>query len=86
MTSLPRSGSQSNAQGGADTSGPQSCYPAEIETLREMLDSNQAVLASLEAGAMDTEASPESVAGAKRLTARRIEALRTAIEALGGAL
>lgn len=65
---------------------PQSRYPDAIQTLREMFDSNRSVLASLEAGTMDDEASPESVSGAKRLTARRVEALMTAIEALGGAL
>ncbi len=85
MTSLPRSGSQSNAQGGADTSGPQSCYPAEIETLREMLREERERLDVSERGIAEGRA----IAGYlwnKDQAGRRIEALRTAIEALGGAL
>ena len=55
---------------------PQSCYPEEIETLREMLADERAMLATPIGSASFYRAKHE----------KRIEALRTAIEALGGAL
>jgi len=55
---------------------PRPCYPEEIETLREMLAEEEYLLS----GFRDNRAS-----GYKR-GERRIEALQTAIEALGGAL
>ena len=57
------------------TDGPQSCYPEEIETLREMLT-------ELVHGLPHPAA---HIAGTVTNTSR-IDALKTAIEALGGAL
>lgn len=65
--------------------GPQTCYSDEIATLREMLDEQRGILPLLE----------QKRAGGKRMASvvwaiakceQRIDALRTAIEALGGAL
>jgi hypothetical protein len=55
---------------------PQSCYPEEIETLREMLAQEEYLLSGFR---------DESASGFER-GKRRVEALRTAIEALAGAL
>jgi hypothetical protein len=60
---------------------PQSCYPAEINTLVDMLDEQHDRLATLK------ECNPTSgVRYSLGQTKKRIEALTTAIEALGGAL
>ena len=53
---------------------PQSCYPEEVHTLREMLDEQRGILPMLRV----------TLAIAK--CKQRIDALQTAIEALGGAL
>jgi protein tyrosine phosphatase (PTP) superfamily phosphohydrolase (DUF442 family) len=64
------------------TTTPQSCYQDEIETLREMLTDEQRTLAHCE-----TRTRPTAMTGLNASNSRRrIEALRTAIEALGGAL
>ena len=64
---------------------PQSCYPDEIETLREMITSERETLPALE----------QAWAEGKRIASvswsivqikRRIEALTTAIDVMGGAL
>lgn len=72
--------------------GPQSCYPEDVETLREMLTDYQAMMGAIERGiAAFRERWGETPLNAATITRqafveRRIEALRTAIEALGGAL
>lgn len=63
----------------------QSCYPDEIETLREMLDDVRAGLAE-RVKLPEWRKRTASVQNAIALRERRIEALRTAIEALAGAL
>ena len=63
------------------TTAPQSCYPEEIETLREMLE-EQVEKAETLKGCNPTR----GIVYSRRQTERRIEALQTAIEALGGAL
>jgi D-mannonate dehydratase len=63
------------------TTTPQSCYPEEIETLREMLEKQMGRLETLECCNQTS-----SIRRSRKMTERRIEALETAIEALGGAL
>ena len=63
------------------TTTPQTCYPEEIETLREMLADERERIEILTAEPVATLRA-YSIA----VSQRRIEALRTAIEALGGAL
>ena len=65
----------------ATDAGPQSCYPVDVETLRGMLD-EQLEKASTLAGCNGTS----GILYSRKMTARRIEALTMAIEALGGAL
>ena len=60
---------------------PQSCYPIEVHTLREMIDELRMRLEEVaERPATSTMVWMRSVCE------KRIEALETAIEALGGAL
>ena len=60
---------------------PQSCYPDEIETLRAMMDEQIERLATLE-GCNNTS----GIRYSRKMTEKRIDAIVTAIEALGGAL
>lgn len=65
----------------------ESCYPDEIKTLHEMLKDERERMAPLQSE-IDRR-SPHAPAGilwAHAMCERKIEALRTAIEALGGAL
>lgn len=65
----------------ANQTEPQSCYPDEIKTLREMLAD--------ELERMDMLADRSETAAiiySRAVSARRLEALATAIEALGGVL
>jgi len=62
-------------------SGPKSCYPEEIATLREMLEEQRKKLARIKCAIQSPDVSRLRV-----YITRRIEALTTAIEALGGAL
>ena len=64
---------------------PQSCYPEEIETLRDILARESETLPALEQAYAEGKRIA-SVTWAIERTKRRIEALRTAIEVLGGAL
>lgn len=61
--------------------GPQSCYPEDVATLREMLTEQRQQLES-----MSYRHATAAVTWARAQSERRIEALTTAIEALGGAL
>jgi hypothetical protein len=63
---------------------PQSCYPEEIETLREMLAEESENAHGHVSDMIEDRTFDRSKMIAMHL--RRIEALRTAIEALGGAL
>jgi hypothetical protein len=65
--------------------GPQSCYPAEIATLRELLDEQRGILPLLQQKRAEGRRLA-SVVWAIAKCEQRIEALTTAIEALGGAL
>lgn len=70
-----------------DTS-PEPVYADEIETLREMLKEEYARVVSLRAESERRGGGTPTAAGlwAVQRSSRRIEALTTAIEALGGAL
>jgi len=75
-----------------NNAAPQSCYPEEIETLREMLDQEEHLLRGFcNYRASDFTPPHPSIsrvdilAGIER-SKRRVDALRTAIEALAGAL
>jgi len=65
--------------------GPQSCYPVEIATLRELLDEQRGILPLLQQKRAEGKRLA-SVVWAIAKCEQRIEALQTAIEALGGAL
>ena len=65
--------------------GPQSCYAEEIATLHGMFTSERQTLALMEEWLRQGKRKA-AVLGAIMSTKRRIEALTTAIEALGGAL
>ena len=65
--------------------GPKSCYPEDVATLREMLAEVRESLADAEQGIADRRAIADYT-WKKAQSERRIEALQTAIEALGGAL
>ncbi len=65
--------------------GPQSCYPVEIATLRELLDEQHELLTGLETKRVEGKRIA-SVTWAIARCQARIGALRTSIEALGGAL
>ena len=66
------------------TTAPQSCYPEEIETLRVMLDMEHSRMRMLNARTPTMAGS--TLCCTISQCEKRIEALRTAIEALGGAL
>ena len=67
------------------TTEPQSCYPEEIETLRDLLREQRELLAILEAKRAEGKRAAALTWAVVRCQAR-IGALRTSIEALGGAL
>lgn len=68
-----------------DNAKPESVYAADVETLREMLKEEQERLADAEQGITDGRALAGYIWNKARAT-RRIEALTTAIEVMGGAL
>lgn len=65
--------------------GPQSCYPEEIATLREMLDAECERADHIDEQIDKYGAAPDLVQR-RNECAKRVDALSTAIEALGGAL
>jgi hypothetical protein len=70
------------------TKAPQSCYPEEIETLREMLtnEHERAEMFSEQMALPEYKNRTRQIAYSRGVCEKRIEALRTAIEALGGVL